>query len=47
MLSQKLLLELKQILLTKFNMNLCDQEIKSLGEFLITYFGLLTGLNDE
>jgi hypothetical protein len=47
MLSSELLLELKQILKDKFKVVISDKDLKNFGEFLVSYFSLLTGVNDD
>lgn len=47
MLSPELLEELRNILSTKLKLVLSDKELKDFGEFLVTYFGALVGLDDD
>ncbi|NMB91232.1 hypothetical protein GYA37_00080 [candidate division WWE3 bacterium] len=47
MLSSDLLLELKQIFNHKFKVVISDKDLANFGEFLVSYFILLTGVNDE
>jgi len=47
MISTKLLLELKQIFQESFNIQLTDIEVREMADFLLEYFGLLTGVADE
>lgn len=47
MIPAELLLELKQIFLESFKVQLTDIEVKEVADFLVEYFGLLTGVTNE
>jgi len=47
MLSGHLLTELKQILLKNFGLSLSDQDVKEMGLFLLSYFEILIGADNE
>lgn len=46
MVSEALLSELKQIFLENYKMQLSDSDVKELANFLLNYFGLLTGVQE-
>lgn len=47
MLSEHLLTELKQILFKNFGLSLSDKEVKDMGLFLLSYFEILIGADNE
>jgi hypothetical protein len=47
MLSKKLVNDFRKIASTNLKLELTNKEAKELGEFLVLYFGLLTGINNE